>query len=394
MPIKVACQCGQRFSARDDLMGKTVRCPSCGGNLTIRSPVPVATPIARAPTPPAVPQTSPPPSDFPWEDAPIPKTTMPAKKKPVSHVKPAFPETIPPVPEADFPWDDGAGTEAAQPVSVSKTPARPTKHAAGFDLRGWIVTETGLSISMGSLIVGGGAFAIIAIAALAISSPDALPQLISSGGSGTFAILLIWSVIAWMASYVSMGTGWWVCWAVPKETNSRPWIQAALGGIGATLAIILLLQLLALAMAPSPPSFNSGRQPRNFAEAQKAQAEMQRAMQQMQENAKIIGFVMKTGSWLSMLASIAAFTAFGLFLGILGKFLGRDQSQQLAIFFCILEGVFALWMTVLVFAVEPESPTMIRLIVAVTMALMLATYGGLIYLCYDVRQLVVKHARA
>ena len=35
MPIKVACKCGQRFTAKDELAGKQVKCPKCGGRLTI-----------------------------------------------------------------------------------------------------------------------------------------------------------------------------------------------------------------------------------------------------------------------------------------------------------------------------------------------------------------------
>jgi hypothetical protein len=35
MPIVVACNCGQRFEAVDQLAGKVVQCPACGGSLTI-----------------------------------------------------------------------------------------------------------------------------------------------------------------------------------------------------------------------------------------------------------------------------------------------------------------------------------------------------------------------
>jgi len=38
MPIKVACQCGQQFVAKDQLAGKQVRCPKCGAVLTIPQP--------------------------------------------------------------------------------------------------------------------------------------------------------------------------------------------------------------------------------------------------------------------------------------------------------------------------------------------------------------------
>ena len=47
MPIKAACQCGQSFNARDELAGKTVKCPKCGGALKIPAP-PNPTSAARA----------------------------------------------------------------------------------------------------------------------------------------------------------------------------------------------------------------------------------------------------------------------------------------------------------------------------------------------------------
>lgn len=45
MPIEVACQCGRRFAARDDLAGKTVACPGCKGPLRIEAPRPASVPV-------------------------------------------------------------------------------------------------------------------------------------------------------------------------------------------------------------------------------------------------------------------------------------------------------------------------------------------------------------
>lgn len=42
MPIKVACRCGQAFAAKDELAGKTVKCPKCQAPLVIGSPPPTA----------------------------------------------------------------------------------------------------------------------------------------------------------------------------------------------------------------------------------------------------------------------------------------------------------------------------------------------------------------
>lgn len=46
MPIQVACQCGQRFAAKDELAGRTVKCPKCG------SPLAIPRPSASQPAPP------------------------------------------------------------------------------------------------------------------------------------------------------------------------------------------------------------------------------------------------------------------------------------------------------------------------------------------------------
>src|SRR5262245_39844775 len=42
MAIAVACSCGQKFNARDDLAGKTVKCPKCQKPLKIPVPGAVA----------------------------------------------------------------------------------------------------------------------------------------------------------------------------------------------------------------------------------------------------------------------------------------------------------------------------------------------------------------
>lgn len=41
MPIPVTCPCGARFAAQDQLAGKTVKCPKCGGPLAIPTPTPL-----------------------------------------------------------------------------------------------------------------------------------------------------------------------------------------------------------------------------------------------------------------------------------------------------------------------------------------------------------------
>jgi len=341
MQIKVVCQCGQRFAAKDDLLGKRVRCPKCGSTLTI------------CPTP-----------------APDPNEK---------------PSSVPP--DSGFSWPDDLGPTAAKRVS-GKAPRLP----AAADARGWIAVVTGLAICLGSLVVGGVAFAIIAVVAIAaITTPNSLPRLLASGGGDFFGILMIWSALAWMGSCVSLLTGWGVCWAVPRSTKTRPIIQSAVGCVGASLGIILLMQLLTLALihsAPSPGS--SGSPPRNPAEWKKFEADRERAMKQTEDNAKIMGNVFKALIWLSVIALVASCAAFGYFLGLLGECLGAAQWKQLAIFFCVLQGAFALWLTLDMFVMEAKSPIVIRLCMMLTMAFILAMYGGLIYLAFNTRRLVAK----
>lgn len=62
MPIEVTCQCGKRLKAKDELAGRTVKCPNCQQPLKIpasqaaapAAPTPVApTPVAPTPVAPA-----------------------------------------------------------------------------------------------------------------------------------------------------------------------------------------------------------------------------------------------------------------------------------------------------------------------------------------------------
>lgn len=54
MPIPVACRCGQKFRAKDELAGKAVKCPKCGQALRIPAagqPAGAAQPAPRQPAP-------------------------------------------------------------------------------------------------------------------------------------------------------------------------------------------------------------------------------------------------------------------------------------------------------------------------------------------------------
>ena len=59
MPIKVSCACGSAFAAKDELAGKTVKCPKCQQPLTIPGGGAPATRQAPAQRPAAVPQPAP-----------------------------------------------------------------------------------------------------------------------------------------------------------------------------------------------------------------------------------------------------------------------------------------------------------------------------------------------
>ena len=50
MPIRIACSCGKRLNAPDNLAGKTGKCPACGGRIAIPGPGPAA-PAAKPRTP-------------------------------------------------------------------------------------------------------------------------------------------------------------------------------------------------------------------------------------------------------------------------------------------------------------------------------------------------------
>jgi DNA-directed RNA polymerase subunit RPC12/RpoP len=61
MPITVACACGAKFAAKDELAGKRVKCPKCGDALQIPSaeaPVPRSAPTTSPKQPPLAPEPS------------------------------------------------------------------------------------------------------------------------------------------------------------------------------------------------------------------------------------------------------------------------------------------------------------------------------------------------
>src|SRR5262249_26488453 len=62
MPIQVACSCGKKLHVRDELSGKKIKCPACGGVLAVdgQSPAPAKPPPAPSvkTAPPALPEAA------------------------------------------------------------------------------------------------------------------------------------------------------------------------------------------------------------------------------------------------------------------------------------------------------------------------------------------------
>jgi hypothetical protein len=101
MPIKVQCACGKGFAAKDELAGKTVKCPNCQQPLKI----PGAAPAAAAAKAPAKPGAA----------APAAK---PAAAKPAAP-KPASPPAAAPKPAAAKPAAAAARPSAPAPAPKS-----------------------------------------------------------------------------------------------------------------------------------------------------------------------------------------------------------------------------------------------------------------------------------
>lgn len=73
MPIKVQCSCGKAFAAKDELAGKTVKCPSCQQPLKIPGGGSAAAPAAKPAAPAAKPAAAKPAAAPARSAAPAPK---------------------------------------------------------------------------------------------------------------------------------------------------------------------------------------------------------------------------------------------------------------------------------------------------------------------------------
>jgi len=381
MPIKVTCQCGQRFAAKDELAGKRVKCPKCGEVLMIGQAGPKPAPKREAP-PAAAP--APAAAAAPADDYGLENLTS-------GNACPGCGATLTPeavlcvacgynvksgqqvqtdVPAVDTSAAAGGPAQAPAAGSLGQR-AASTPKSAGGDRRGWIVLETGLTVSTHSLAVGTVAFAIIAVMIMATASnPMAVFEVFGGGGAGTFvAMLLPWCFIALFASGISLVTGWFVCCGVPRSTNTRPFIIGALGCLGGVIALSLLMQLIIWMLTPSASDYTPMGQSTSM---------------------DTIIWVGKVFVWLIMAAEIAAFAAFGYFVGAVGTYLGKQTCQQLALGYCGLMGGLLVWFTALFYFIldHVQSAGMLKLLLAVTLILILVAYGYLLYFVQDVRKLV------
>jgi len=366
MPIKVTCQCGQRFTAKDELQGRRVKCPKCSQPLTIPAPEPAAPELPRAESlgpPPVLPDETFAVSDAGAGPPPMPEsgTTCPSCGASVT------PETAMCV-KCGYNFELGGqlpmptGGVAARARGGTASSAR-SGQSGDADFRAWIHVITGLNISFVSLFVHVIGFGIISLVVLiGVNDPTVLAGL-GLTGTTLLGFMLFWCMLGVLASYVSLLTAWVVCCVVPERSGARPAALGAAGCVGAIVGLLLLMQLIL--MAASPPSSPSG--------------------------AQTLGTVMKGIMWLVTLAWLGSYAAFGFFLGGLGDYFGHARLRQLAVYFCAYQGAVALWMTLLMFVLDARSEMMVKLTIFVSFALPLAGFGWLLYLNQEARKLLRRN---
>jgi hypothetical protein len=233
-------------------------------------------------------------------------------------------------------------------------------------------------------------------------------NLFAGAGSGRFlALILPWCIIGLLASLVSLVTGWLVCCGVPESTGTRQLAHGTVGCVALAVVILVAMQVITMLMAPSPPepkdrsadalrppmdprSDPFGGEQRPLAEADwlRAQAQQFDAQEEARDRLKSIARVIKVCTWTFTLALLGSCASFGLFLGAVGTYL-RQSALRLWSFACAgLQGAHALWVTALFYLISPGSETTLKTIIILTLGLMLATYGILIYMVYQARSVV------
>jgi hypothetical protein len=358
MAITFTCQCGQRFSAPDEAQGKATKCPKCGASLTV--------PRAE----PARPQASPPPSGPP----------------PLHDVAGVA---------ASAPFMPAPAGPAAGPLTPSPLRPRP-------DRRAWIIAGTGLAICYWALIVGGIGFGIIGLmVVVGVADPATLTNVFGGPGTARFAVMiLLWSVVAWLASLVVLVTGWFVCCRIPERARARQLVQGSVACAGIVVGLLILMQLVSLVMMPPMPdprvTFGGPgvtafdvRRPGVSGGVQGDPGERTQAMNKWASATQNVAQINKTLSWLGSMAWLGGIALFGLFVGAAGEHLGHSVLRQWSYGVAAVQGVIALCMTLFFFVLGADTPaTIVRSLLILSTLLQVATYGALIYMVYQTRRVV------
>jgi hypothetical protein len=324
----------------------------------------------------------------------------------VPRAEPATQQSSQPPRGSPPPLREIAGVAAAppsmpSPVAPVPEPQTPAPLRSRPDRRGWIIADTGLAICYWVLIVAAVAFGIITLlVVVGVADPGSLVSVFGGSGAGRFvAVVVFWCVFAWLASFVAMVTGWFVCCGIPERTGTRQLIQGSVACVGIAVGLIVLLQVIGLVMTPSMPDpgdqFAGGFGARSGAgrasspaEVQKSQQEFMEAMRKGADAAKTMARISNIFSWLTALALIAGNASFALFLGALGRHLGQSALRPWSYGVAGLQGALALCMTGLAFLVSDTSPGAAKPLAILSTVLLSATYGGLIYLVYQARRVV------
>lgn len=162
-------------------------------------------------------------------------------------------------------------------------------------------------------------------------------------------------------------------------------IQATVGCAAGIFCLLFLMQLVVAAMTPAMPDFAGFDRTMSPAEMQQAQAEMQQAINKRAQSAKTVLTVQEVFYWLAFVASFGSLVAFGFFLGAVGEHFGREGLRRLAMGFAVFQAACAVWLILLIFVIDIDSAGRAKFLLAVSLALSLATYGWLIYLNLQAR---------
>ena len=218
--------------------------------------------------------------------------------------------------------------------------------------------DTGLQIAFYGLIASGIGFLFFYIGLF-----GSFQSVVSAFGRGfnptdikAVMILLIWGLSAMLGGLAAFFAGTCVCIVVPRSLKINTQITAAICALGGSIVLSHSTILLAAAEVDSLMSY-------------------------------------KMVFWLFVIAAKAGFVLFAFFLAGFGRDFPQLQLNIFAIGYGALEGVAALWSTLVIFgAVSPDSLNP-KLILAINMVFGLASYGYLVFLVFSARTSIRKLLR-